>query len=61
LAVRIGRLGHSDARITIGTYSHAEEADGRRVADAMGRILDSVGLTNEKPLVLESLQMTEVN
>jgi len=46
--VRQQRLGHSDARITLGTYTHAQGEDDFRVATELARILDSNGLSEEK-------------
>jgi len=38
MAVRLNRLGHSEARTTMG-YTHAVTADERSTADNLGRIL----------------------
>lgn len=38
MAVRLNRLGHSEAQTTMN-YTHAVTADGRRVAGELGRIL----------------------
>ena len=46
--VRQQRLGHSDTRMTLGTYTHALGEDDSRVAAEMGRVLDSIGLSGEK-------------
>jgi integrase len=53
LGVRRERLGHSDARVTIGTYTHAEEPDQRRVAEALGQLLSpkSAALDLDGPTV----------
>ena len=37
--VRQQRLGHSDPRITLGTYTHVASEDDRRVAEQLGGIL----------------------
>lgn len=43
LAVRTRRLGHSDARLTLDTYTHAVSEDERRFVAELGRILDPIG------------------
>lgn len=40
LAVRIRRLGHTDARLTIGTYTHAVDDDERQFVQELGRALN---------------------
>ncbi len=39
MKVRQHRLGHSDPRITLGTYTHVASEDDRRVAEQLGEIL----------------------
>lgn len=39
LKVRQERVGHSDSRLTLGTYTHIASEDDRRVAEALGRML----------------------
>ncbi len=39
LKVRQQRLGHSDPRLTLGTYTHAASEDDARIAERLGRIL----------------------
>lgn len=46
MAVRLNRLGHTEAQTTMG-YTHAVTADERRIADELGRILH-VNARNEK-------------
>ena len=60
LKVREERLGHSDSRITISTYTHSVGQDDRRIAAQLGKILHPnapksvegcVTLVEEPPLV----------
>src|SRR5256885_9280425 len=46
MAVRLNRLGHTEAQTTMG-YTHAVTADERRIADELGRILH-VNARNEQ-------------
>jgi len=46
MAVRLNRLGHTEAQTTMG-YTHAVTADERRIADELGRILH-VNARNEE-------------
>jgi integrase len=39
IKVRQSRLGHSDPRMTLGTYTHVASDDDRRVAGAIGALL----------------------
>ena len=39
MKVRQQRLGHSDPRTTLGTYTHAASEDDRRIAEQLGAIL----------------------
>jgi integrase len=39
MRVRQDRLGHADAALTLGTYTHMVSDDDRKVADELGRIL----------------------
>lgn len=54
LKVRQERLGHSDPRMTLGTYTHVASADDRRIADQLGEILHpdctQVGTIIERPV-----------
>jgi len=43
LAVRTRRLGHSDVRLTLGTYTHAISEDERKFVSELGKILDPNG------------------
>jgi integrase len=42
MKVRQQRLGHSDPRTTLGTYTHVASEDDRRVAEQLGAILHRV-------------------
>ena len=54
LKVRQERLGHSDPRMTLGTYTHVASADDRRIAEQLGEILHpdctQVGTIIERPV-----------
>jgi hypothetical protein len=39
MKVRQQRLGHSDARMTLGTYTHIASQDDRDFAQRMGELL----------------------
>jgi integrase len=39
MRVRQQRLGHADARMTLGTYTHAVSEDERKFADKLGEVL----------------------
>jgi integrase len=43
LKLRQQRLGHSDATMTLGVYSHVAQEDDVRFAAQLGRILDPSG------------------
>jgi integrase len=43
LKLRQQRLGHSDAAMTVGVYSHVAKEDDIRVAAQLGEILDPSG------------------
>jgi integrase len=43
MKVRQQRLGHSDSRLTMDTYTHMASADDERVAEQLGEMLDVVG------------------
>ena len=43
LKLREQRLGHSDAAMTLGVYSHVAKEDDLRVAAQLGEILDPSG------------------
>ena len=49
--LRQQRLGHSDAEMTIGVYSHVAKEDDVRFAAQLGEILDPSGpfLKNKGP------------
>jgi integrase len=62
MKVRQQRLGHSDPRLTMNTYTHMASSDDERIAEQLGEILDAVGqkhaneLTKEKgPAVRQAL------
>ena len=40
--IRQERLGHSDPRVTLGTYTHIASEDERRIAENLSGILDPV-------------------
>jgi Phage integrase family len=50
MKVRQQRLGHSDPRLTMNTYTHMASADDERIAEQLGRILDVVGQKQENEL-----------
>ncbi|MCJ7502585.1 MAG: site-specific integrase [Acidobacteriia bacterium] len=41
LKIRQERVGHTDSRVTLGTYTHIASEDDRRVAEALGKILSA--------------------
>jgi integrase len=43
LKLREQRLGHSDAAMTLGVYSHVAKEDDLRIAAQLGEILDPSG------------------
>jgi integrase len=43
LKLRQQRLGHSDAAMTLGVYSHVTQEDDVRIAVQLGEILDPSG------------------
>jgi hypothetical protein len=43
MKVRQQRLGHSDPRLTMNTYTHMASSDDERTAEQLGEILDAVG------------------
>ncbi len=43
MKVRQQRLGHSDPRLTMNTYTHMASRDDERTAEQLGEILDAVG------------------
>jgi integrase len=48
MRVRQDRLGHADAALTLGTYTHMVSNDDRKVADELGGILcPSLGKSSE--------------
>ncbi len=47
MAVRLNRLGHTEAQTTMG-YTHAVTADERRIADELGRILHVTARNEQK-------------
>lgn len=47
LKVRQQRLGHSDPRLTMNTYTHMASADDERIAEQLGEMLDVVGRKHE--------------
>jgi len=53
LAVRTRRLGHSDARLTLDTYTHAVSEDERHFVEELGRILDPNGPKFEEKAVAQ--------
>jgi len=47
MAVRLNRLGHSEAQTTMG-YTHAVTADERRIADELGKILHAIARNDQE-------------
>jgi integrase len=47
MAVRLDRLGHTEAQTTMG-YTHAVTADERRIADELGRILHATARNEQE-------------
>lgn len=47
MKVRQQRLGHSDPKITLGTYTHLASSDDERIATQLGEILDPDGPKNK--------------
>jgi integrase len=47
MKVRQQRLGHSDPRLTMNTYTHMASADDERIATQLGEILDVDGQKQE--------------
>jgi integrase len=43
MKVRQQRLGHSDPRLTMNTYTHMASSDDERIAEQLAEILDAVG------------------
>ena len=43
MKVRQQRLGHSDPRMTMNTYTHMASSDDERIAEQLGEILDAIG------------------
>jgi hypothetical protein len=41
MKVRQQRLGHSDSRLTMDTYTHSASGDDQRIAERLGEILDA--------------------
>jgi hypothetical protein len=41
------RLGHSDPRSTMNTYTHMANADDERITEQLGEMLDVVGRKSE--------------
>jgi integrase len=48
MKVRLQRLGHSDPKITLGTYTHVASSDDERIAMQLGEILDPDGPRNKR-------------
>jgi integrase len=48
MKLRQQRLGHSEPRITLGTYTHLASSDDGRIAMQLGEILDPDGPNNKK-------------
>ena len=65
LKVRQERLGHSDAALTLGVYTHVASEDDVRVASKLGELLgpadllDSVGPGPQKGVALPDLQIKQ--
>lgn len=61
LKVRQQRLGHSDPRTTLGTYTHAASEDDRRIAEQLGAILhpDAPKLEESGIAVLEQPRLAQ--
>jgi integrase len=47
MKVRQQRLGHSDPRLTMNTYTHMASSDDERIAEQLAEILDAVGQNDE--------------
>jgi hypothetical protein len=43
MKVRQQRLGHSDPRLTVNTYTHITSSDDERIREQLGEILGAVG------------------
>jgi integrase len=56
LKVRQERLGHSDPRMTLGTYTHTNREDRQHAAVELGRILHPNSPQTEKGLTVDSGQ-----
>jgi integrase len=56
LAVRSRRLGHSDVRLTLNTYTHAISEDERRFVSELGRILAPLAPSLNKTAVPKAEQ-----
>ncbi len=59
--VRQERLGHSDPRITINTYTHSVGQDDRRIAAQLGKILhpDAPKSVEECVSLVEELRLVQ--
>jgi len=60
LKVREKRLGHSDARLTLGVYTHVASEDDAKMAGQLGRILHPFA-PNQKGKGLAQIEQTLVN
>lgn len=47
MKVRPQRLGHSDSRLTMNTYTHMASADDERIAEQLSEMLDVVERKHE--------------
>jgi len=54
MAVRLNRLGHTEAQTTMG-YTHVVTADERRIADELGRILHVTARNEQEERPAENL------
>jgi integrase len=61
MKIRQQRLGHSDPRITLGTYTHLASSDDERIAMQLGEILDPDGPNNKKTEVSVSANSGLIN
>jgi integrase len=59
LKVRQERLGHSDPRMTLGTYTHVASADDKRIAEQLGDLLSPTGIAKASGILNPSCTQVE--
>ena len=59
MAVRLNRLGHTEAQTTMG-YTHAVTADERRIADELGRILHATARNEQEQSAEQNALMLRI-